>query len=113
MNKLKVNDSMNDSEVTFTEKIAKGIYQVSESGVVLRNCETLRINIDAPTSRNKIVEKVRMIGELGILTMRIAESYVPYIFTNDADPTAFELLIREVPPDNHDAFRRAYNATKL
>ena len=97
---------MNDREVTFTEKIAKGIYQVSENGIVLMNCETLRIKIDAPTSRNKIVEKVSMIGELGILTMRIAESYVQYIFTSDAEPTTFELLIREVPPDNHDAFRR-------
>jgi hypothetical protein len=112
MNILKVDDGMNDKDIIYTEKLADGIYKVTDNDAILKNCQALRITLDKPISANEFIRKVTKLDDAGVLTMGVVSSYVQFIFTNETKPSDFALLLKVSPSENQAALNSAYNATK-
>ena len=112
MNRLKVDDGMNDKDIAYTDKLCKGIYRVTDNSDVIKNCEVLRIKVETPKSDREVVEVVSKMGDAGILTMRGISDYVQIIFTREAEQSDFDSLLKEIPHRGHDVYRRAYHASK-
>ena len=102
-----------EKKLEYDERFSKGIFIVTENKAVKRNCETLAITVDAPTSDLELKEKISKIGRAGFLTIRIMNEWIQYIIMDYTDQSDFESLLRDMPRQNHEALRMAYRLAKI
>jgi hypothetical protein len=110
MNILKINDGQSVKDIEYTEELANGMYKVSDTAAVTRNCAALQINIPIPTAADHVENRVSKIGQVGVLTLCGNDSSMQFFFTKDADIKDFGTMLGAMPEQSHQLFIMAFSA---
>lgn len=104
MEKLKIVDGNVLKKVEYTDKYAKGIFRVTDTKMVKKNCEILNINITGSGDPLKLIQKVSKIGKVGILTIGIDKDLYQFILKDYAERSDIEDLKNDLPNQSRKHF---------
>jgi hypothetical protein len=113
MEKLRIIDNGIEKFIDYTEKVAKGIFMVSENKFVQKNCQILNIELGENTHPNELKQKVTKLDKTGIMTTRVLNQHFMYIFKDYADPLDVDAFINEFPEHGREALKMAYASCKI
>lgn len=102
-----------EKKVEYSDKVAKGIYMVSDNNQVIQNCKILKIELGDNIDPNEIKQRVTKIENAGLLTTRILNEHFQYIFKDYADKNDVDQFIKDFPDTIQVALREAYNLSKI
>lgn len=112
MNTLKIDDGQSVKEIEYTEELAPGMYKVSGTEPVARNCATLGINIPIPKAPDHVENMISKVGHVGFLTLCGSDLSMQFFFTPQADHKDFDIMLTAMPPQSHQLFNIAFNASR-
>ena len=113
MEKLKIKVDGDERSIEFTEKRAKGLYLVSDSKAVINNCKTLTIDLGPKSHELEERRKVTKLGNVGILTTELLDTYFQYFIFQSVNENDFNDLLDLFPPESKDALKLAFTYAKL
>jgi hypothetical protein len=112
MNTLKIDDGSSVKEIEYTEEVAPGMYKLTDTAAVARNCATLGIKMNIPTAADHVENILFRFGNVGFLTFCGNDSSIQFFFTQQADHKDFEIMLTAMPPNSHELFHIAFNASR-
>jgi hypothetical protein len=96
-------------------KISKGIYAVTESKLVKRNIEKLKIKFDESLADNILQHRRSKIGNWSFLTSKAVNQYLQYIFMPSASREDFDSFLKQFNDDStmRQMLIDTYNMSRL
>jgi len=105
---LKLNIDGKTTNLEYSDKMAKGIYVVSDSKLVLENCRTFKIEF-----KQEMEQRITRIQNFVMLSMRFPDSYLQCIIFNSADEDTVGDYIAGMPSPLKEQVEMAYRLLNM